>query len=163
MLGELGRLDQSAQDVFGPYEKTLANGRRLSSVSAVLRAPDGEAAALPCVNLDRTPLEQAAAVLSSFCAPTTPRPKPLFEQDWNERVQYIVGAYVRECGRPVERLTRTDRLTLLARLQEAKVFTVRRAGPAVAAALRVSRSTLYGLLAELRTPESRTPRHDPSA
>ncbi|MFJ2376968.1 transcriptional regulator [Streptomyces sp. NPDC087769] len=155
LLGELDRLDPSARDVFGPYEKLLADGRRLSSVSAVLREPDGKAAAVLCVNLDRTPLEQAAAVLSAFGAPQTPRPEPLFEQDWNERVQHIVGAYVRECGRPIERLTRSDRLAVLARLDGAKVFAVRRATPVVAAALRVSRSTLYGLLAELRASSTK--------
>ncbi|MFJ3934516.1 transcriptional regulator [Streptomyces sp. NPDC090029] len=159
LLGELDGLDPAARDVFGPYEKVLADGRRLSSVSAVLREPDGTAAAVLCVNLDRTPLEQAAAVLSAFGAPTAPRPEPLFEQDWNERVQHIVGAYVRECGRPIDRLTRADRLVVLARLDEAKVFAVRRATPVVAAALRVSRSTLYSLLADLRTPgtKDRTP------
>ncbi|MBO8185286.1 helix-turn-helix transcriptional regulator [Streptomyces spirodelae] len=159
LLGELDGLDPSARDVFGPYGKLLADGRRLSSVSAVLREPDGKAAAVLCVNLDRTPLEQAAAVLSAFGAPTVPRPEPLFEQDWNERVQHIVGAYVRECGRPVERLTRVDRLAVLARLDEAKIFAVRRANPVVAAALRVSRSTLYSLLAELRA--SSTKDHTP--
>ncbi|MEN3586303.1 PAS domain-containing protein [Streptomyces sp. ZYX-F-203] len=159
LLGELDELDPAARDVFGPYEKWLANGRRLSSVSAVLRDPDGRAAAVLCVNLDRTPLEQAAAVLSAFGAPTAPRPEPLFDEDWNERVRHIVGTYVRECGRPVERLTRADRLSVVARLDEAKVFAARRAAPAVAAALRVSRSTLYDLLAELRTPgaKDRTP------
>ncbi|MFF8772118.1 transcriptional regulator [Kitasatospora sp. NPDC015120] len=156
LLGELDQLDPSARDVFGPYEKLLADGRRLSSVSAVLREPGGKAAAVLCVNLDRTPLEQAAAVLSAFGAPAVARPEPLFEQDWNESVQHIVGAYVRECGRPVERLTRADRLAVLARLDEAKVFSVRRAAPVVAGALRVSRSTLYGLLAELRAPKDRT-------
>ncbi|MEU4266254.1 PAS domain-containing protein [Streptomyces sp. NPDC025273] len=155
LLGELDELDPSARDVFGPYEKLLADGRRLSSVSAVLREPDGKAAAVLCVNLDRTPLEQAAAVLSAFGAPTVRRPEPLFEQDWNEGVQHIVGAYVRECGRPVERLTRADRLAVLARLDEAKIFAVRRATPVVAGALRVSRSTLYSLLAELRAPSAR--------
>jgi predicted transcriptional regulator YheO len=155
LLGELDTLDPSARDVFGPYEKLLADGRRLSSVSAVLRDEEGKASAVLCVNLDRTPLEQAAAVLSAFGAPTVPRPEPLFEQDWSERVQHIVGAYVRECGRPVERLTRQDRLAVLARLDEAKVFAVRRATPVVAGALRVSRSTLYGLLAELRAPNAK--------
>ncbi|MFC5070035.1 helix-turn-helix domain-containing protein [Kitasatospora cinereorecta] len=47
-----------------------------------------------------------------------------------------MGAYVRECGRPVERLTRADRLAVLARLDEAKIFAVRRATPVVAGALR---------------------------
>lgn len=150
LLGELDALDPSARDVFGPYEKLLADGRRLSSVSAVLRDAEGKASAVLCVNLDRTPLEQAAAVLAAFGAPTMARPEPLFEQDWSERIQHIVGAYVRECGRPVERLTRQDRLTVLGRLEETKVFAVRRAVPVVAGILKVSRSTLYGLLAELR-------------
>lgn len=155
LLGELDALDPSARDVFGPYEKLLADGRRLSAVSAILRDGDGKASAVLCVNLDRTPLEQAAALLSVFGAPAVSRPGPLFEQDWSERVQHIVGAYVRECGRPVERLTRADRLAVLTRLEEAKVFAVRRATPVVARALRISRSTLYGLLAELRAPDTK--------
>ncbi|MCX4514554.1 PAS domain-containing protein [Streptomyces sp. NBC_01619] len=155
LLGELDALDPSARDVFGPYEKLLADGRRLSSVSAVLRDPAGQPSAVLCVNLDRTPLEQAAAVLSAFGAPSVARPEPLFEQDWTERVQHVVGAYVRECGRPVERLTRQDRLALLGRLDEDGVFAVRRATPVVAGALRISRSTLYGLLAELRAPRTK--------
>ncbi|MFF8430613.1 transcriptional regulator [Streptomyces sp. NPDC016566] len=154
LLGELDALDPSARDVFGPYEKLLADGRRLSSVSAILRDADGRASAVLCVNLDRTPLEQAAAVLSAFGAPTVSRPEPLFEQAWSERVQHIIGAYVRQCGRPVERLTRADRLAVLAQLEEAKIFAVRRATPVVARAMQVSRSTLYGLLAELRAPNA---------
>lgn len=150
MLGELDRLDPSAADVYGPYEKLLADGRRLSSVSAVLRDPDGQPAAVLCVNLDRTPLDQAAALLAGFAAPTAPRPEPLFEQDWTERVQQITGSFVRTRGRPVERLSREDRLALLDELDGAGVFAVRRAVPVVASALKASRSTVYALLAELK-------------
>ncbi|MGR6917750.1 helix-turn-helix transcriptional regulator [[Actinomadura] parvosata] len=150
MLGELKRLDPAGDDIYGPYEKLLPDGRRLSSVSAVLRDDDGEPSAVLCVNLDRTPLEQAAALLTAFAAPTAPRPEALFEQDWAERVHQIVGAYVREHGRPAERLTRDDRLALLAELDAAGVFAVRRAVPVVAGALKISRSTLYALLAEHR-------------
>jgi D-arginine utilization repressor len=152
LLGELDELDPSVQDVYGPYEKLLTDGRRLSSVSAVLRDAQGRPSVVLCINLDRTPLEQAAAVLSAFGAPAVQRPEPLFEQDWSERIQHVIGAYVRETGRPVERLTRQDRLAILGRLEEARVFAVRRAAPVVARALRVSRSTVYGLLAELRAP-----------
>ena len=152
LLGELDELAPSARDVYGPYEKLLADGRRLSSVSAVLRDERDRPSAVLCVNLDRTPLEQAAAVLTAFGAPTVPRPEPLFAQDWSERIQHVIGAYVRETGRPVERLTRQDRLAVVGRLEEERVFAVRRAAPVVAGALRVSRSTVYDLLAELRTP-----------
>ncbi|WP_433554899.1 helix-turn-helix transcriptional regulator [Pseudonocardia xinjiangensis] len=150
LLGELDQLEPSADDVYGPYEKLLADGRRLSSVSAVLRDPDGRPSAVLCVNLDRTPLEQAAAVLAGFAAPTAPRPQALFEQDWPDRVHQIIGSFVRGRGRPVERLGREDRLAVLAELDQAGVFAVRRAVPVVASALRTSRSTVYSLLAELR-------------
>lgn len=150
LLGELDELDPSTQEVYGPYEKLLADGRRLSSVSAVLRDDRDRPSAVLCINLDRTPLERAAAVLSAFGAPTVERPEPLFEQDWSERIRHIVGSHVRETGRPIDRMTRQDRLVVLGRLDEARVFAVRRAAPVVAEALRVSRSTVYGLLAELR-------------
>jgi D-arginine utilization repressor len=150
LLGELDRVDSPARDVYGPYQKLLADGRRLSSVSAVLRDTRGEPSAVLCVNLDRTPLDQAAALLAGFAAPTETRPEALFEQDWTERVHQIIGSYVRTCGRPLERLGREDRLSILAELDQAGVFAVRRAVPFVAGALKVSRSSLYALLAELK-------------
>ncbi|WP_030059454.1 helix-turn-helix transcriptional regulator [Streptomyces novaecaesareae] len=152
LLGELDEIDPSAPDVYGPYEKLLPDGRRLSSVSAVLRDDADRPAAVLCVNLDRGPLEQAAALLAGFAAPTAPRPEPLFERDWTERMNDVIGGHVRAQGRPLERFTREDRLTVLRRLDEAGVFAVRRAVPAVATALRISRSTAYSLLAELKHP-----------
>ena len=150
LLGELDDLAPSAADVFGPYEKLLSDGRRLSSVSAVLRNTDGEPSAVLCINLDRSPIEQAAAVLSAFAAPTSPRPEPLFEHDWTDRVQLTVGSYIRANGRPVERLTKDDRLEILRELDADGVLAVRRSVPVIATALKVSRSSVYALLAELK-------------
>ncbi|GAA0590829.1 PAS domain-containing protein [Kutzneria viridogrisea] len=147
LLGEL----PEGEDVLGPYEKLLPDGRRLSSVSAVLRDESGRPTAVLCVNLDRTPLDQAVALLSAFAAPVTARPESLFEHDWVERINLAVGAAVRERGRPVDQWDRADRVAVLAELDHAGVFTVRKAVPVVARALHVSRSTLYALLAELRS------------
>ncbi|MFF2523263.1 helix-turn-helix transcriptional regulator [Streptomyces liangshanensis] len=157
LLGELERLDPAARDVFGPYGKLLADGRRLSSVSAVLRDPEGKPSAVLCVNLDRTPLEGAAALLAGFGAAVTPRPEPLFEQDWTERLRHTVGTFVRARGRPVERLGREDRLALVGALDADGIFAVRRAVPVVADTLRTSRSTVYSLLAEHRAQRTTRP------
>ncbi|MFD8559070.1 transcriptional regulator [Streptosporangium canum] len=151
LLGELDRLTPSPSGVYGPYEKLLADGRRLSSVSAVVTGAEGRPSALLCVNVDRTPLDQAAALLTAFAAPVAERPRALFEQDWTERVAETVGAFVRERRRPLEQLTREDRLAALAELDRLGVFGVRRAVPVVARALRVSRSTVYTLLSDLRS------------
>jgi predicted transcriptional regulator YheO len=80
----------------------------------------------------------------------TGQPRVLFEHDWSERLNELVGGFVRERGVAVDRLTKQDRLELLAQLDKAGVLSQRRSVPAVARALRISRSALYQLLAQAR-------------
>lgn len=150
LLSELDDLRAGGRDVYGPYPKMLADGRRLSSVSAVVRDSLGEAEVVLCVNVDRTGFDDAARLLVAFAAPSEGQPEALFEGDWTETVNDVVGTYVREVGTPVGRLTRADRLSLVARLDGAGIFSRRRSVPAVAQALRASRSTVYDLLADVR-------------
>jgi D-arginine utilization repressor len=154
LLSELDGLRPAGRDVYGPYPKSLADGRALSSVSAVLRDRAGRAGLVLCVNIDRSVFEEAARLLAGFAAPVSGQPRELFEQDWTETVNDIVGGYVRDTGTPLARLTRGDRLTLVARLEAAGLFTRRRSVPAVARALGISRSLTYRLLAETRTEQS---------
>ncbi|WNV84457.1 PAS domain-containing protein [Umezawaea sp. Da 62-37] len=146
----LGELRSTGQDVHGPYPKSLSDGRRLSSVSAVVRGADGDADLVLCVNVDRTAFDEAARLLAAFAAPEAGRPGALFERDWTETLNDVVGSFVREVGTPVDRLARDQRLTVLGRLDTAGVLGQRRSAPVVARALRISRSALYQLLADLR-------------
>jgi predicted transcriptional regulator YheO len=102
------------------------------------------------VNVDRTAFEEASRILAAFAAPVAAQPRVLFEHDWSETLNEIVGEYVRERGSTVERLTKADRLELLGRLDAAGVLSQRRSVPAVARALRISRSALYQLLGQAR-------------
>lgn len=150
LLGELDGLTPTAPDVLGPYPKSLPDGRRLSSVSAVLRDAEGEPTLVLCVNVDRTAFDDAARILTSFAAPLVEQPKALFEHDWTERLNDIVGGYVRDRGTPVDRLSKQDKVALLGLLDRAGIFDQRRSVPVVARALRMSRSAVYQLLAETR-------------
>ena len=127
--------------------RSLADGRRLSSVSAVIRDDDGKPAYVLCVNVDRTAFEEASRLLAAFAAPVAGQPRVLFEHDWSETLNEIVADYVRERGVAVERLSR-DRPAwkLLGQLDTAGVLSQRRSVPVVARALRISRSALYQLL-----------------
>lgn len=158
LLSELDGIRPAGKDVYGPYPKSLADGRRLSSVSAVIRDASGHAEAVFCVNVDRTAFDEAARFLAAFAAPTTEQPKVLFENDWTETLNDLVGAYVREHSTQVGKLSKHDRLVLVGQLDAAGIFTQRRSVPVVARALRVSRSAVYQLLAESRkeTPDART-------
>ncbi|WP_328971567.1 hypothetical protein [Streptomyces sp. NBC_00239] len=92
--------------------RTLGTGRLRAVREAARRRPptdigqrgpsrsQGRPSAVLCINLDRTPLEQAAAILSAFGAPTVQRPEPLFEQDWSERIQHTSEATSARGGAP---------------------------------------------------------------
>jgi len=150
LLGELDELSTSGPDVYGPYPKVLSDGRRLSSISAVIRDDDGQPAYVFCVNVDRTAFEEASRLLAAFAEPAAGQPRVLFERDWLETLNENVAEYVRERGVTVERLSREDRVELLGRLDAAGVLSQRRSVPAVARALRISRSALYQHLGEAR-------------
>lgn len=150
LLGELQEVTETGADVYGPYPKSLPDGRWLSSVSAVLRDDDGKPDVVLCINVDRTAFEEASRILAAFAAPVVGQPRVLFEHDWSEALNEIIADHVRKRGLTVDRLTKEDRLELLGKLEKAGVLSQRRAVPVVARALRISRSALYQLLAQAR-------------
>jgi D-arginine utilization repressor len=140
----------STAPVVGPYAKVLADGRRLSAVSAVIRDGDGIARGLLCINLDRSALDLAAELLTNLAAPQVPRPAELFSRDWREQIAQAVDEECHERGLSRARLTREDRRRLVEALECRGLFATRHAANHAAGALGVSRATVYALLREVR-------------
>ena len=132
-------------EVSDRYAKMLPDGRRLTSISAVLQRSDRGAELLLCINLDRGPLERAAELLLAFAAPPAEdtRPAGLFDLDWRERMNDIIGSFVRRRGCTVEDLNQMQRLNIVEALEAAGIFNVRGGAVAAARALKISRATLY--------------------
>jgi predicted transcriptional regulator YheO len=135
--------------VFGPYPKVDEKGGRWTSVSV----PLGQGRGLLCINLDRSALDGAAELLTRFAAAVQPRPDALFERDWRHEVNVLVDDWCRTSQVPRARLTRPQRLELVAHLDGKGVFKVRHAAGHVASTLGVSRATVYDLLKTVRAPE----------
>ena len=140
----------SEQPVQGPYPKVELDGRALSAVSAVVSDASGTPRGLLCVNLDRTPFDDAARMLGALFAPTAAQPPELFERDWRDQIAAGVAEYCAELALPRERLTRAQRLELLRRLEQAGLFATRNAADHTATALGISRATVYSMLKEIR-------------
>jgi predicted transcriptional regulator YheO len=142
---------QAAQGdaVFGPYPKVDERGGRWTSVSV----PLGGGRGLLCVNFDRSALDDAADLLTRFAAAVQPRPTALFERDWRQEINVLVDEWCRASEIPRSRLTRPQRLELVAHLEGKGVFAVRHAAGHVATTLGVSRATVYDLLKTVRAPE----------
>lgn len=132
--------------VLGPYAKVDVHGRAFTSVSVPLASNT----VLLCLNFDRSVLDGAAAALSRFAAAVEPRPAALFERDWREEINLLVDGWCRDERRPRHALTATHRRELVAHLDGKGIFAVRHSAGHVAAALGVSRATVYGMLKACR-------------
>lgn len=137
--------DVPAGRVLGPYEQIDRQGRRLSSVS--VRVDEGRM--LLCINFDRSAIDSVALLLSAFAAPREEQPVALFQRDWRATVNGLIEDWCRSNGVPRSALSRADRLSIVADLDNRGVFDTRNAAEHVGAALGVSRATVYNLRKEL--------------
>lgn len=147
-LTELEGIGSLDGDVLGPYPKTNRDGRSLKSITAVLRDEAGEPVGLLCINVDVSALARLAAEIEAFLPQTElhRQPSALFDSDWREAVNTIVGEFCRERQTAPGRLLPPERDALLAQLGDRGIFSVRNAVPYVADVLQVSRATLYNSL-----------------
>ena len=136
--------------VLGPYEKTGADGRRLKSVSAVLRNNEGHAVGLLCINLDVSRIDDAVRLLAAFAGTPEPRPPALFSRDWREEINAALHAWLKVRGLALSALKRPDRVALVAALEEQGLFKTRNAVDHLASLIGTSRASIYNYLSAAR-------------
>lgn len=137
-------------DVYGPYEKTGEDGRRLKSVTALLKDDHGQALGLLCINMDVSHFEAAAKLLAAFTGVATPRPPSLFAGDWREEINTALHDWLRTRGLALTALKKGDRVALVAALDERGLFQTRNAVDHLASLIGASRASIYNYLADAR-------------
>ncbi len=140
------------QAVIGPYSKTNWDGRRLRSISIVLRDDNGAPAALLCINQDIEAFSAALDQLTSLVAPPVPmkQASELFAADWRERINDRVGAFLTKRNLTLAGLDADSTMEMVGELDRSGYFAIRNAVTYVATLLGVSRSTLYNRLSVSR-------------
>lgn len=152
-LTEIVDLKPFDQGIIGPYEKINVDGRRLKSISVVIPGDDGKPAGLLCINLDISAFDLARAALEKLMALPAARPADagtLFPSDWRETINADIGRFVTERGLSLPALTAAEQAELVALLDQQGYFAIRKAVDHIAAALGISRATLYKRLKETR-------------
>lgn len=132
--------------VFGPYQQVDGRGRRLTSVSVRLQ----QGRLLLCLNFDRSALDAVTTALAAFGAPREEPPEALFHRDWRAHINALIDDWCRSTGATRSALGRDERRRLVADLEQHGVFHTRHAAEHVAAALEVSRATVYSLRQQAR-------------
>jgi predicted transcriptional regulator YheO len=159
-LKDIGSLDD---DVIGPYRKTNFDGRRLKSVTSVLRGQDGTPFGLLCINFDIDPMEsarEALSLLTAFQGAAT-QPAALFQSDWQETVNAAIAGFLAERGLAASALAKEDHVGLVEALEQEGYFAIRNLVPYLARLLGISRATVYKHLREARQKKTEAGRLDP--
>jgi D-arginine utilization repressor len=140
------------QNVIGPYEKLGWDGRKVRSITAVLRTETGEPTGVMCINFHLAPLDQAKQALELLLstAIVQPQPQALFRDDWQERVNVFLNHWLHEHKLTLSMLTREHKRELVAALYAEGAFAGKSAANYVAKLLALGRATIFNYLKELR-------------
>lgn len=151
-VGEASLLSQEEMamlaDCVGPYEKTNWDGRKLKSISSVIRDDTGEAVGMVCINLDISTLKQMNEVIAGLIGvhQLVPQPAALFKDDWQEKLNNYIHTYLREHHLSLDAIKRDDKKQLIEHLQKIGAFTGKHAALYIAQVIGVSRATIYNYL-----------------
>ncbi|KAB0511959.1 MULTISPECIES: transcriptional regulator [Pseudomonas] len=146
-------LDADVSEVnIGPYEKLNWDGQKIRSLSTVLHDHKGRRLAVLCINLNISLFENAKAALDLFLSPSKliPQPDSLFRDDWQERINTFLHAWMRERQLSLNVLTRDHKRELVLALHAEGAFKGKSASNYVANVLGMGRATVYKHLKELK-------------
>lgn len=156
-LGDDSALDQELGDFrssasIGPYEKINWDGQKIRSITSVLYDQNGQAEFLLCINLNFSVLEQAREALDAFfqVSRLIPQPDALFKDDWQERINTFLHAWLKERNLSLRTLKMKDKRALVEALHAEGAFEGRSGADYVANVLSMGRATVYKYLKELR-------------
>ncbi|WP_431300698.1 helix-turn-helix transcriptional regulator [Tabrizicola sp. BL-A-41-H6] len=142
--------------LIGPYDKLNFDGRRVKSVSAVLRGWDGVAIGVLCINLDVTQLQAAIDLLGALTrVPQTEQPAVLFKEDWHERINQYVHAWTNRQGIAIGDLSRDQKRQLVLELAGDGAFGGKHAAAYISRVLQMSRASVYNYLRAAKTARPR--------
>jgi predicted transcriptional regulator YheO len=150
-LGEpslLNEIDFKPTDIIiGPYEKVNWDGRRIKSVSAVLRAHE-RAIGILCINVDVSHFHAVMQTLNALVSvPQAPeKPASLFKEDWHERINEYIQSWTRERGLSVTEMSRMQKQQLVTDLAGDGAFGGRNAAAYISRILGLGRATVYNYL-----------------
>ncbi len=112
--------------ITGPYEKVNWDGRRIKSVSAVIRAGE-KAIRILCISVDISHFHAVIRTLEALVSVPQAQEKPasLFKDDWNERVNEYIQSWTRKRGLSVAELGRREKQQLIMELAGDGAFSGR--------------------------------------
>lgn len=145
---------QPMTSTIAQYQSRTRDGRELASTTVLLRNRKGQPFASVCANADLTEFQMLAAVLGRL-TPRQETPKatePPEHPTVDDLIEDIIAGAMATVGKPVTLMDKAQKVRVVAELQRRGLFMIKGAADRIAAALRVTRFTVYNYLDALSDP-----------
>lgn len=149
-------LQQTSQHKFDSlvgYHSVLSDGRETRSTTIAVRNSAGEPVAALCTNSDIGVWQELSKVVSLMTDNTRPATEA-YVQDVDELTDLLLQRAVALQQVPVELMRKEHKLEVVRQVRAGGMFLLRDAVETVAAALRVSRFTIYNYINEIEQEET---------
>ncbi|MEZ2311645.1 transcriptional regulator [Paraburkholderia sp. RCC_158] len=160
-LGDASALEEidaavAPDGTMGPYEKLNWDGRRMRSVSIMLRDDSERPVAVMCVNYNIAVFDDMKNVIDTVVSRVAlvSQPEALFRDDWQERINAFLHGWLRERQLSLPTLSRVHRRNVVDALFAEGAFGVKSAVNYVAKILGMGRATVYKRIGELRDAQA---------
>ena len=158
----LGRSRITNEDVIGPYFSTTESGRRLRSVTMLIRGRTGALIGFLCINLDLSaPLLQ---YMNAFAPKDTDLDHGAVSESYSRNVDDLVRGTFRKAMARVNQTTGIAPIEknrqIIQELHTLGIFTIKGSIDTVAAELGVSRFTIYNYLREIKVRSAETEKNN---
>lgn len=143
----------AVHSVVDGYTTVTADGRTLKSASAIFRDASGVPFATLCLNADVSVFQATHAWLEQMLQPfrqvqavqAAPRSAAVAAPQMDTLMQEIIGD-----AAPLEKMSKEEKIQAVREMQRRGLFIVKGGVQRAAAALQVSRFTIYNYMEELR-------------
>jgi predicted transcriptional regulator YheO len=143
------------------YETRLPDGRSLRSTTVVLRDATGTPVAALCINSDVMIWQAVKAIAESMLPAEASRQQDTqkppedekFFQDIDELAQHLLAEAIEASGAPVDLMQKRHKIAVVNDLKDRGFFMLKESVEMAAAALQVTRFTIYNYLNELGNEE----------
>lgn len=138
-------------NAFGYHGRT-SDGRDLHCSSVYYRNSAGSVIAALCINIDLTAVQNAQAILSALLpSDGNDGPKEIVGPDIQMVLEEMIDTAIKAIGKPVNLMTKSDRIEVLRALEDRGAFHIKRAVDRVSARLGISKVTAYSDLDTVRS------------
>lgn len=152
MINDVKDIDSLSQDIIGPYTKTNIDGKKLKTVSTIIRDINNKPIGIICINFKIEVFESMYDSLKMFLniEQEEQQPHALFSQDWKEHTHSIINTYLIKHQLELESLKIKEKKELVFYLNEEGVFSIRNVVNYLCEVLDISRATIYKWLKQTK-------------